>query len=112
MNTKKEKEHTAQQKEGNQETKLREDINSEREEQSVKPQQQDHSKRLRWLKTFNSSNVFSFSSKDQRFCSNHTIHIKHLGTKFQMSDLCFPNYWCQQDNKPAKLGITQWIPKA
>ena len=39
MNNKKEKEHTAQQKEGNQETKLREDINSEREEQSVKPQQ-------------------------------------------------------------------------
>ena len=28
MNNKKEKEHTAQQKEGNQETKLREDINS------------------------------------------------------------------------------------
>ena len=61
----KKKEHTAQQKEGNQETKLREDINSEREEQSVKPQQRDHSKRLRWLKTFNSSNVFSLSSKDR-----------------------------------------------
>ena len=64
MNNKKEKEHTTQQKEGNQEIKLREDINSEREEQSVKPQQQDHSKRLRWPKTFNLSNDFSFSSKD------------------------------------------------
>ena len=30
--------------EGSQETKLREDKNSEREEQSVKPQQQDHPK--------------------------------------------------------------------
>ena len=38
-------EQTAQQIR-NQETKLREDINSEREEQSVKPQQRDHSKRL------------------------------------------------------------------
>ena len=38
MNKKKKKEHTAQQKEGNQETKLREDIKSEREEQSIKPQ--------------------------------------------------------------------------
>ena len=35
MMMKKKKQHTAQQKEGNQETKLREDINSEREEQSV-----------------------------------------------------------------------------
>ena len=36
---------------GNQETKLREDKNSEREEQLVKPQQRDHSKRLQWHKT-------------------------------------------------------------
>ena len=98
---------------GNQETKLREDKNSEREEQSVKPQQQDHSKRLRWHKSFNSSNVFSLSSKDRRFHSNHTIHIKHPGTKFQMFELCFLSHWCQQDNKPATdPGITQWIPKA
>ena len=77
----------------NQETKLREDINSEREEQSVKPQQWDHSQRLRWHKTFNSSKVFSISSKERRFRSNHTIHIKHPGTKFQMSELCFPSHW-------------------
>ena len=109
----KKKEHTAQQKEGNQETKLREDINSEREEQSVKPQQLDHSKRLHWLKTFNSSNIFSLSSKDRQFRSNHTIHIKHPRIKFQMFELCFLSHWCQQDNKPAtKPGITQWIPKA
>ena len=53
------KEQTTQQTEGSQETKLREDKNSEREEQSVKPQHRDHSKRLRWHKNFNSSNVFS-----------------------------------------------------
>ena len=41
---KKNKQHS---KTSNQETKLREYINSEREEQSVKPQQRDHSKRLR-----------------------------------------------------------------
>ena len=98
---------------GNQETKLREDKNSEREEQLVKPQQRDHSKRLRWHKSFNSSTVFSLSSKDWRFCSNHTIHIKHPRTKFQMSELCFPCHWYQQDNKPTtNLGITQRIPKA
>ena len=38
MKRKKKEEHIAQQKEGDQETKLREDINLEREEQSVKPQ--------------------------------------------------------------------------
>ena len=48
-------------KEGNQETNLRENISSEREEKSIKPQQEDHSKRLCWHKTFNSSNVFSLS---------------------------------------------------
>ena len=48
----------------NQETKLREDINLEREEKSVKPQQRDHSKRLHWHNTFNLSNVFSLSSKE------------------------------------------------
>ena len=64
MMNKKEKEHTAQQKEGNQETKLRENINSEREEQSVKPQQRDHSKRLRWW-VFQTRNRFiAFILKD------------------------------------------------
>ena len=59
------KEQTTQQTEGSQETKLREDKNLEREEQSVKPQHRDHSKRLWWHKSFNSSNIFSLSSKDQ-----------------------------------------------
>ena len=85
-------EQTAQQQKSNQETKLRESINSVIEEQSVKPQQRDHSKRLRWHKSFNSPNVFSMSSKERRFRSNHTIHIKHSGTKFQMSELRFPSH--------------------
>ena len=51
------KKQTTQQTEGSQETKLRVDKNSKREEQLVKPQQRDHSKRLQWHKSFNSSNV-------------------------------------------------------
>ena len=86
---KKNKQHS---KTSNQETKLREYVNSKKEEQSVKPQQRDHSKRLHWHNTFNLSNVFSLSSKERRFRSNHTIHIKHPGTKFQMSKLCFPSH--------------------
>ena len=57
---KKERENKQHNKKRNQETKVRDSMNSEREEQSVKPQQRDKSKRLRWHKTFNSSNIFSF----------------------------------------------------
>ena len=100
-------------REGNQKDNLRENINSKRDEESVKPQQQDHSKRLRWHKTFNSSNIFSMFSKERRFPSNQTIHIKHPRIKFQIFELCFPSHWYQQDNNPTTdFGITQWIPKA
>ena len=96
-----------------QKVNLRENINSERDEESVKPQQRDHSKRLRWHITFNSSNIFSMFSKVRWFCSNQTIHIKHPGIKFQIFELCFPSHWCQQDNNhAANPGITQWIPNA
>ena len=67
--------------EGNQIEKIREDKNSRRDEDSVKPQQRDHSKRLRWLKTFNSSNIFSLFSKERQFRSNQTVHIMHPGIK-------------------------------
>ena len=83
---KKKRENKQHNKKRNQETKVRDSMNSERE-QSVKPQQRDQSKRLRWHKTFNSSNIFSLSSKERRLRSNHTIHIKHPGTKFQMFEL-------------------------
>ena len=76
----------------NQKDNLRENINSERDEESEKPQQRDHSKRLRWHKTFNSSTVFSKFSKERRFHSNQTIHIKHPGIKFQICELCFPSH--------------------
>ena len=92
MNNNTQQHSTTQQQERCQETKLREGINSKKEEHSVKYQQRDHSIRLRWHKIFNSSNIFSLSSKDQRFRSNHTIHIKHPGTKFQISELCFPSH--------------------
>ena len=48
---------------GNQIDNLRENKNSRRDGDSVKPQQQDHSKRLRWLKTFNSSKVSPYSQR-------------------------------------------------
>ena len=51
-------------KEGNQKANLRENINSKRKDQLVKSQQRDQSKRLRLHRTFNSSNVFSVSSKE------------------------------------------------
>ena len=82
-----ERENKQHNKKRNQETKVRDSMNSEREEQSVKPQQRDQSKKLRWHKIFNSSNIFSLSSKERRLRSNHTIHIKHPGTKFQMFEL-------------------------
>ena len=66
---------------------LRENINSEREKQSVKPQQRNHSKRQRWHKTFNSSKVFLVSSKEQQFRSNQAIHIKQPGIKFQIFEV-------------------------
>ena len=63
MNIKIRKNQTTK-KEGNQEANLRENINSKIEDQPVKPQQRDQSKRLRLHGTFNSSNVFLVSSKE------------------------------------------------
>ena len=85
----------------NQEAILWEKINSIREEQSVKPQHHDWSKRLWWHKSFNSTNVFSVSSKEQQFRFFHTVHVKQLRIKFQISELWFPCQWLQQNNNPA-----------
>ena len=87
---------------GNQKDNLNENINSERNEESVKPQQWDHSKRLHWHNTFNSSNVFSMFSKEWRFCSNQTVHIKHPGIKFQIFELSFPSHWIPPPNEYQK----------
>ena len=70
--------NTTQQQERSQETKLREGINSEREEHSVKPQQRDHSIRLCWHKISNSSNVFSLSSKDVDFAPTTQFTLSTL----------------------------------
>ena len=97
MNTEKQKQKA---KRRNQEAILWEKINSIKEEQSVKPQHHDQSKRLWWPKSFNSTNVFSVSSKEQWFCFIHTIHIKQPRIKFQISELWFPCQLLQQNNNP------------
>ena len=39
------------------------------------------------------------------------VHIRQPGTKFQISELCFPSQWYQQNNKYAtKPSMTQSIP--
>ena len=55
--------------------------------------------------------IFSSSSKDWRFRSVQIGHIKHPGTKSQISELCFPSQWYQQNNKStAEPGMTHSIP--
>ena len=77
----------SRQKQRNQEPSLIEEKNSRREEQSVKPQYRDQSNSLRWHKSFNSTNVFSKSSKKLRLCSNQIVHIKQPRIKFQIHNI-------------------------
>lgn len=53
-------------------------------------------------------------SKFSQVCllpSFHMIHIKHDGTRFQMSDECSLNQFLQPNNKAITVqGKTQWIP--
>ena len=95
------KHKTENKKKNNQETKLREEKNCKREEQSVNSQNWDQSKRLCWHKPFNSTKDFSESSNEQPFHSVQIVHIKQPGIKFQMSELCFPSQWLQQNNTSA-----------
>ena len=95
----------------NQETLLRDKRNSLKEEQSKRPQHQDQSKRVCWHKSNNWARDFSISSKVRQLRSVHIIHIKQPWIKFQISELCFPSHYCQQNNKSTtKPGMTQWIP--
>ena len=97
----------------NQETKLREEKNWTIEEHSIKPQHWDQSKRLLWHRPINSTKDFSESSKNRWLRSIHTVHIKHPGIKFQISESCFTSQWFQQNNNSAtELGKTHWVPKA
>ena len=82
-----------------------------REEPSEKPQHRDQSKRVRWHKSINWANDFLVSLKERWFRSVQIIYIKLLGTKFQISELCFPSHCYQQNNKTTtEPGMTQWIP--
>ena len=82
-----------------------------RVKQSEKPQHRDQSKRVRWHKSINWTTVFPLFSKERRFRSVQIFHIKQPGTRFQISELCFPSQWYQQNNKPAtEPGMTHSIP--
>ena len=82
------------------------------EEQEVKPQALDHWYRevikvsRSWL-----SRLSRFS-KVRRLRSLQIFHIKHVGTRFQIEEECFPNQFCQA-NKRSKTrpDNTQWTPK-
>ena len=91
--------------------KLIDKRNSIRVKQSEKPQHRDQSKRVHWHKSNNWTTVFPLSSKERQFHSVQIIHIKQPGTKFQISELCFPSQCYQQNNKSAtEPGMTQSIP--
>ena len=90
---------------------LIEEIKSVRVEQSEKPQHWDQSKRVLWQNFNNWTTVFSSSSKARRFRSDLIVHIKQPGTKSNISELCFPSQWNQQNNKfSTEPGMTQSIP--
>ena len=103
MNNRKQMKQTANKGEGNQEVNLRENINSERDEESVIPQQRDHSKRLCWHKTFNSSNVFSMFSKEQRFKVKVLFMIYLDGCSHTFSKHLNAAMFCE-NNHPNELG--------
>ena len=99
-------------KQKNQETILREEMNSIIEEQSKMPQHRDRSQRVCWHKSCNWPNNFSISSKERWFRSVQMIHLKQPGNKCQIFELCFPTHWHQQKNKlTTEPGMDHWIPK-
>ena len=66
---------------------------------------------VHWHKSNNWAKDFPVSSKEHRFRLVQIVHIKQPGTKFQISELCFPNQWYQQSNKSKiEPGMTQSIP--
>ena len=75
-------------------------------------QHRDQSKRVRWQNSNNWTIVFLSSSKDRLFHSVQIVHIKQPRTKSQISKLCFPSQWYQQNNKSTiEPGMTHSIPK-
>ena len=95
------------------ETILRDKRKSLSVEQSKRPQHRDRSKSVQWHKSNNWAKNIPLFSKEHRFCSVQIVHIKQLGTKFQMSELCFPSQWYQQKNKTVtEPDMTQSIPNS
>ena len=64
------------------------------------------------LAACNWTNDFSLASKERRFLSIQTTHIKQSGTIFYMLEENFPNQLLQQNTKlSTEPGMTHWIPK-
>ena len=58
------------------------------------------------------SGELDISSKILKFLSRHTVHIRHIGIKFQMWEWCLPNQLYHLNNKSTTcLGRTQWMRK-
>lgn len=70
---------------------LRETWNGKIEEQFVKPQIYDQSKRVWASKVFNWSKELDMSSKVHLLYSFQIRHIKQASTMFQLSESCLPN---------------------
>ena len=81
------------------------------EEQVKEPQLLDRSNRVLWHRACNWTIDFSLASKEHRFLSIQTTHIKQPGTIFQMSEENFPIQKLQQDTKlSTEPSMTHWIP--
>ena len=91
--------------------KKRKSWNSTKELQWVKPHTLDQSDKVRISTDCSCSWELSKFSKVCLLLSFHMIHIKHDGTRFQMSDECSLNQFLQPNNKAITVqGNTQWIP--
>ena len=91
---------------------LREEINSKIVEHSKKPQHLDQSNKVFWQRACNWTKDFLVSSKECRFLSFQTIHIKQPETIFHMSELNFPSQKLQQYIKlSTEPGMAYCVPK-
>ena len=89
--------------------KLSDSVKCNRELLLVRPHKRDQSNRV-WI---NWAFDLFVSSNMHLFRSFHNNHIKHNGTKFQISDECFPNQILHPNKRSSTLlGNTQLIPKA
>jgi hypothetical protein len=64
----------------------------------VKPNAVDQSKSKEIKKFMSCHSELTISSNVRRLRSHHNVHIRHKGTKFQMSEENFPKLFCQPIN--------------